>query len=96
LAFGPGEELQTCFPFGNLLEDLLRARYMRRSGGKLELLESINIRLEILRYQNRLLHDFALIKAERHETIARGLNGIGMELGAWIKRERNPRDETSR
>lgn len=79
-----------------LLEDLIRARYKKRSAAKLELLESINTRLEILRHQNRLLHDFALISVERYEYVARGLNGIGTELGAWIKRERNPGNETPR
>ncbi|MGH8477895.1 MAG: diversity-generating retroelement protein Avd [Methylococcales bacterium] len=80
----------------DLLENLVRARYMRRSADKLQLLEAINIRLEILRQQNRLLYDFALINTDRHEIIARGLNVIGMELGGWIKRERNTHDERLR
>ncbi len=48
----------------DLLEALLHARYQTT---KLDRLEPLNAKLDILRHQTRLLLDFNLIKTERYE-----------------------------
>lgn len=68
-----------------LLEKLISARY---SPHKLEQLEHLNIQLDLLRHQTRLLLDFNLIKIERYEYVSRALNEIGVELGGWIRQQR--------
>ena len=70
----------------DILDGFLIARY---SSQKLPQLESLNIKLEILRYQTRLLFDFNLIATERYEYIQKLINEIGVELGSWIKQQKN-------
>ncbi len=70
----------------DILDGLLIARY---SSEKLPQLESLNIKLEILRYQTRLLLEFHLIAIERYEYIQKLVNEIGIELGSWIKQQKN-------
>ncbi|MEH2194738.1 MAG: diversity-generating retroelement protein Avd [Nostoc sp.] len=48
----------------DLLDGLIVARYVRQ---KLAQLEDLNSKLDILRYQTRLLLEFNLIKTERYE-----------------------------
>lgn len=69
----------------DLLEGLIDARYSRQ---KLSLLESLNNKLDILRYQTRLLHDFELISLKRYQYISEQLQSIGIELGSWIKQQK--------
>ena len=69
----------------DLLDDLIAARYASR---KLAKLEAINGRLDRLRYQARLLHDFKLIDTSRYGHAAKLLNGVGVELGGWIKQQK--------
>ncbi|VXD21810.1 conserved hypothetical protein [Planktothrix serta PCC 8927] len=69
----------------DLLEGLILARY---SPNKLNQLELLNGKLDILRHQTRILLDFELIKTERYEYIAKLINEIGTELGGWIKQQR--------
>lgn len=68
----------------DLLEGLITARYQRQ---KLETLEPLNINLDILRYQTRLLLDFDLITTQRYEYISKRFAEIGSELGGWIKQQ---------
>ncbi len=68
-----------------LLEGLIMARYQRE---KLPQLEQLNIKLEILRFQTRLLLDFELIKLDRYEYIFTLINEIGVDLGGWIKQQK--------
>ncbi len=72
----------------DLLEGLIQARYAKE---KLTQLEALNIKLDILRHQTRLLLDFNLIKTERYEYAGQQINAIGTELGGWIKQQRNKR-----
>jgi hypothetical protein len=65
-----------------LLEGLLVAKYSKQKQAKLE---ALNITLNILRYQTRLLHDFTLISIERYEYISGLITEIGKELGGWLK-----------
>lgn len=52
---------------------------------KLEYLEPLNARLQILRHQTRLLLDFKLMSEHRHEYVSKLINEIGQKLGGWIK-----------
>ncbi len=72
----------------DLLEGLIQARYAKE---KLTQLEALNVKLDILRHQTRLLLDFNLIKTERYEYAGQQINAIGTELGGWIKQQRNKR-----
>lgn len=75
----------------DLLEGLINARYSRQ---KLRLLEPLNNKIDILRYQTRLLHDFELISLKRYQYISEQLNSIGIELGAWIKQQKTSENLT--
>jgi len=68
----------------DILEGLILARYARE---KLPTLEILNGKLDILRYQTRLLLDFKLISTKRYQYAGKLLNDIGMDLGAWIKQQ---------
>jgi hypothetical protein len=68
----------------DLLEGLIQVRYSRE---KLPQLQALNIRIEILRHQTRLLLDFEMLSARRYEYVSQYINGIGMELGGWIKQQ---------
>ncbi len=68
-----------------MLENLIKAKY---SKNKLDLLLQTNIQLEIIRYQTRLVYDFNLINTNRYEYINKQLLEIGMELGGWLKQQR--------
>jgi hypothetical protein len=69
----------------DLLDILIIARYAKQ---KLDHLESLNSKLDILRYQTRLLLEFNLIKTERYEYAQKLLNDIGNDLGGWIKQQK--------
>jgi hypothetical protein len=69
-----------------LLEGLIAARYSRSN--KLEALEQLNTRLDLLRHQTRLLLDFELMATDRYEYVGKLINEIGVELGGWIKQQR--------
>ena len=69
----------------SLLEELIQARYTR---DRLDRLKAVNSRLDILRYQTRLLLDFELVQARRYEYASTLINGIGTDLGGWVKRQR--------
>ncbi len=60
----------------DLLEGLIQARYAKE---KLTQLEALNVKLDILRHQTRLLLDFNLIKTERYEYAGQQINAIGTE-----------------
>ena len=68
-----------------LLEGLLKARYAKE---KLTQLQSLNSELDVLRYQTRLLYDFELISLKRYQYINQQLQAIGIELGGWIKQQK--------
>lgn len=69
-----------------MLEGLIQARY---SSDKLPQLKFLNSHLDILRHQTRLLLDFQLIEARRYEYAGQLINGIGTDLGGWIKQQRS-------
>lgn len=70
----------------DLLEGLIQAKYAKN---KLAQLEPLNTRLDILRYQTRMLVDFKIMSMERYEYVIKLIDDIGIELGGWIKQQRN-------
>lgn len=68
----------------DVLENLIKAKY---ADYKLDILADINLKLDILRYQTRLLRDFELFSVKRYEYASQLINQIGMELGGWIKQQ---------
>jgi hypothetical protein len=70
----------------DLLEGLIIARYQ---ADKLATLLVLNTKLEILRYQSRLLLDFQLISVGRYEYAVKLINAIGQDLGGWIKQQKS-------
>jgi hypothetical protein len=68
----------------SFLEELIRIRFMK---DKRERLQRLNIDLDVLRYQTRLLHSFKLMQTKQYEHINQLFYGIGNDLGAWIKQQ---------
>lgn len=68
-----------------LLEELILARYQRH---KLPQLERLNSKLDVLRYQTRLLLDFDLLSHKRYQYVGQLINGIGTDLGGWIRQHK--------
>jgi hypothetical protein len=66
----------------DLLSDLVMALYAQE---KLAKLESVNCKLDILRYQTRLLFEFRAIAVHRYEYVGKLIDGIDVDLGGWIK-----------
>ena len=72
----------------DFLECLVEAQFQRE---KLETLIRLNRRLEVMRYQTRLLHDFHAMKMDRYEYVSKLINDIGTDLGGWIRQQKgNP------
>jgi hypothetical protein len=69
----------------DLLEGLIMARY---AGQKVEILERLNARLDLLRHQTRLLHEFNELSVQRYEHVSSLLNEVGSELGGWLRQQR--------
>jgi len=69
----------------DLLEGLIRARYSKE---KLPQLQAMNTQLDVLRHQTKLLLDFGLLSAKRYAFVGEQIRGIGLELGSWIKQQR--------
>jgi hypothetical protein len=65
---------------------LIRARYKKE---KLEILESLNAELDVLRYQTRLCRDFKLFDDRRFGHVSGLINEIGENVGGWIKQQKS-------
>ncbi|MEM9567872.1 MAG: diversity-generating retroelement protein Avd [Cyanobacteria bacterium P01_E01_bin.34] len=72
----------------DLLKAFILARYSRN---KLDILAPQNGRLDILRYQTRLLADFELFGTRRYEYASRLLDDIGRQLSGWIGQQTSRR-----
>ena len=70
----------------DIMESLIIARYTK---DKISILETLNAKLEILRYQSRLLLDFNLIEENRYIYINAQLQEIGNEIGGWLRYQKN-------
>jgi len=64
----------------DFLEGLILARYAEK---KVTRLEALNGKLDVIRYQTRLLKQFDLLNLQRYEHAAKQLNAIGTDLGGW-------------
>ncbi|MFG6101657.1 diversity-generating retroelement protein Avd [Leptothoe sp. EHU-05/26/07-4] len=73
----------------NLLEILVVVRYQRQ---KLPQLQQLNGKLDVLRYQTRLLLEFDLISHKRYQYAGQLINAIGTDLGGWIKQQQAKTD----
>lgn len=69
----------------DVLEILLEACYAQN---KLVLLQQANIKLEKIRYFNRLCKDLKLTNLHKYEVISKMVNDIGVQLGGWIKQQK--------
>lgn len=70
----------------DLLEALVVVRYQKQ---KLPQLQQLNGKLDVLRYQTRLLLEFDLISHKRYQYTGQLINAIGADLGGWIKQQQN-------
>lgn len=70
----------------DLLDGLIHAKYAKN---KLAQLEPLNTRLDILRYQTRMLVDFTIMSMEKYEYVIKLIDEIGTELGGWIKQQKS-------
>lgn len=72
----------------DILETLIYIKYSRE---KLDRLIGLNAKLDILRYQTRILRDLSELSIERYEYVSKQIDGIGVELGSWIKQQKDNR-----
>ncbi len=80
--FGLGDRITTMLY--RVLEGLIRARFAKN---KVEILRSLNVEIEILRFQTRLMRDFQIFSNRQYEFATRHLNEIGAMMGGWIKQQ---------
>ena len=66
-----------------LLETLLRAKYQRESSA---LLDTANLKLEILRFQMRLAKDLQCFKHNSYQFASKAIDEIGRLIGGWARR----------
>jgi 23S rRNA-intervening sequence protein len=66
-------------------EGLVEARYAKQ---KLEKLELLNIQLQLLRCQTRILKRLKLIPMHRYKSAGESIYEIGIQLGGWIKQQK--------
>ncbi len=66
-----------------LLETLLQAKYQRE---RTTLLDSANLKLEILRFQMRLAKDLQCFKHNSYEFASKAIDEIGRLIGGWARR----------
>ncbi len=71
-----------------MLDELIAAKF---ESGKLARLVAVNVKLDVLRYQSRMLVDFELMDARRFTFVSSRINEIGVELGGWIRQQQNVR-----
>ncbi len=64
-----------------VLEQLIQARYADKKQSRLT---AVNTKLDVLRYQTRLLLDFGLLTSQRYQHAAQLINEIGAQLGGWL------------
>lgn len=69
----------------DILESLILARYASEKETKLEATMG---KVDILRYQTRLLADFQLIDTRRYEYVSEKIDEIGRQLTGWLNQQR--------
>ena len=71
----------------DLLESLIFVRYQHED--KLPHLQRLNSKLDVLRYQTRLLLDFDLLSHKRYQYVGQMIHAIGIDLGGWIRQQQH-------
>ncbi|MGB3137073.1 MAG: diversity-generating retroelement protein Avd [Nodosilinea sp.] len=71
----------------DLLESLIFVRYQQED--KLPYLQRLNSKLDVLRYQTRLLLDFDLLSHKRYQYVGQLLHAIDIDLGGWIRQQQH-------
>jgi len=71
----------------DLLESLIFVRYQHED--KLPHLQRLNSKLDVLRYQTRLLLDFDLLSHKRYQYVGQMIHAIGTDLGGWIRQQQH-------
>jgi hypothetical protein len=67
-----------------LLEQFIEAKFTKE---RQYILIKINKQLELLRYYIRLSHDLKLFTDKSYEYSSKQINGIGAQLGGWLKEQ---------
>lgn len=80
--FGLGDRISATLY--TILESLIEARYDRE---RVDLLKRINIYIEKLRYQTRLMKDFGVFDVRRYEYASGMILELGRMVGGWIKQQ---------
>jgi hypothetical protein len=83
--FGLGERIVA--ELYDILEGLVLARYASDKQHKLELLQPLSGKLNLLTYQTRLLFDFKLMDLRRYEYVSSLLDELGRQLTGWISQQ---------
>jgi hypothetical protein len=78
--FTLGERIET--KLFDVLEQLLKASYSRQ---KREALQEANLQLEMLRHFWRLAYEIKVIALKRYEQGAKQMDGLGRQIGGWLK-----------
>ncbi len=63
----------------------VRARYLPRGATKLDLLRTVNVELEVLRFRLRLAHDLKALPHQSHEHALYRVRACGRQLGGWVR-----------
>ena len=67
----------------DLMETLIEAKFTRN---RQKLLASANLKLEVLRFQMRLVKDLKCLRTNSYGFATRALDEIGRLVGGWLKR----------
>ena len=78
--FTLGDRIET--KLFDTLEQLLKAAYSRQ---KREALQAANLQLEMLRHFWRLAYGIKAIPLKRYEQGAKQMDGLGRQIGGWLK-----------
>ena len=73
----------------DILEHLIRAAYSKKKENDLR---EANLKLETVRYLIRLAKDLKYLSIRRYEFASRSIDGIGSEIGGWLKYARTVAD----
>ena len=73
----------------DILEHLIRAAYSKKKENDLR---EANLKLETVRYLVRLAKDLKYLSIRRYEFASRSIDGIGSEIGGWLKYTRTVAD----
>ena len=68
-----------------LLETLIEAKYCKE---RTSLLDTANLKLELLRFQYRLAKDLQCLKLSSYEFVSKAVEEIGRLIGGWQRRGR--------